>query len=159
MHPLSPPDPNSSVRDERGSVAVEFAIILPLLLALFLVIVDFGRAFNEWNDLNQVAGEGARFAAVNRGPDGTSDNLKEALQAQLDTAELREGSDRTDPATILICYDDPRPGQPVKVEISADYPLMDYVTGFFDEPPTVTIRGSATMRLEAVPSFPSDSCT
>ena len=158
MPSSSLPNRRPATRDERGAVAVEFAIILPLLLALFLVIVDFGRAFNEWNDLNQVAGEGARFAAVNRGPDGTSDNLKEALQAQLDTAELREGSSRTAAAEIRICYDDPRPGQPVKVQIVADYPLLDYITGFFNEPPKVTIRGSATMRLEAVPTFPSDSC-
>ena len=33
------------MRDERGATAVEFALILPLLLVLVLGIAEFGRAF------------------------------------------------------------------------------------------------------------------
>ncbi len=34
-------------RGERGAAAVEFALVLPLLVALVLGIVDFGRAYNQ----------------------------------------------------------------------------------------------------------------
>ena len=47
---------------------VEMALVMPILLFLALGIVDFGRAMNYWNDVNQIAADGARFAAVNKNP-------------------------------------------------------------------------------------------
>jgi Flp pilus assembly protein TadG len=53
------------VRDrERGAAAVEFALLLPLLLLLVFGIVDFGRALNAQITLTQAAREGARLAAL-----------------------------------------------------------------------------------------------
>ena len=49
---------------ERGAVAVEFALILPLLVMLVFGIVDFGRAYNAQITLTQAAREGARMAAL-----------------------------------------------------------------------------------------------
>ncbi len=51
-------------RPERGAVAVEFALILPLLMVLVFGIIDFGRAFNAQVSLTQAAREGARLAAL-----------------------------------------------------------------------------------------------
>ena len=47
---------------------IEMALVLPILLFLALGIVDFGRAINYWNDVNQIAADGARFAAVDKNP-------------------------------------------------------------------------------------------
>jgi Flp pilus assembly protein TadG len=52
---------------ERGAVAVEMAVVLPLLLMLLLGIVEFGRAYNVQISLTQAAREGARFAAIHHG--------------------------------------------------------------------------------------------
>ena len=49
---------------ERGAVAVEMAIILPLLLMLLIGIIEFGRVFNVQISLSQAAREGARHAAI-----------------------------------------------------------------------------------------------
>ena len=49
---------------DRGSVAVEFALLLPLLLLLVFGIIDFGRALNAQITLTQAAREGARLAAL-----------------------------------------------------------------------------------------------
>jgi hypothetical protein len=38
-----------ATRGERGAVAVEFAIILPVLLLILLGIMEFGRAYNAAN--------------------------------------------------------------------------------------------------------------
>ena len=55
------------VRDrERGATAVEFALLLPVLLLLLFGIVDFGRALNAQITLTQAAREGARLAALNQ---------------------------------------------------------------------------------------------
>ena len=58
----------SRFRNETGQAVVEFALVLPLLVALLLLIVGFARVFNEYNDLNQMAADGARFAAVGNFP-------------------------------------------------------------------------------------------
>ena len=49
---------------DRGSVAVEFALLLPLLMLLVFGIIDFGRALNAQITLTQAAREGARVAAL-----------------------------------------------------------------------------------------------
>ena len=53
------------LRSERGAAMVEFAIVLPVVLALVLGIVDFGKAFNYDNDLTELSATAARTAAVN----------------------------------------------------------------------------------------------
>jgi Flp pilus assembly protein TadG len=49
---------------DRGSVAVEFALLLPVLLLLIFGVIDFGRAINDQITLTQAAREGARLAAL-----------------------------------------------------------------------------------------------
>jgi Flp pilus assembly protein TadG len=51
-------------RRERGAVAVEMAIILPLLLLVVGGIVDFGRAAFTQNVVTNAAREGARMRAL-----------------------------------------------------------------------------------------------
>jgi Flp pilus assembly protein TadG len=49
---------------DRGATAVEFALLLPVLLLLLFGIIDFGRALNAQITLTQAAREGARLAAL-----------------------------------------------------------------------------------------------
>ena len=49
---------------DRGVAAVEFALLLPMLLLLIFGIIDFGRALNAQITLTQAAREGARIASV-----------------------------------------------------------------------------------------------
>lgn len=51
-------------REERGQGLVEFALVLPILLALVLGIIEFGWALNGKITLNSAVREGARAAAV-----------------------------------------------------------------------------------------------
>ena len=51
-------------RDDRGVTAVEFAIILPLLLMLVFGIVEFGRAYQARLTVTHAAREGVRVLAV-----------------------------------------------------------------------------------------------
>lgn len=61
---------------------VEFALILPVFLLLLLIAVDFGRLFFTYIQLNNIAREGAAYAAANP----TTDN------ATLTTVALRESN-------------------------------------------------------------------
>lgn len=49
---------------ERGAAAVEFAIVVPLLLALVLGIVEFSRIYNVQIMVTNAAREGARTMAI-----------------------------------------------------------------------------------------------
>ncbi len=58
-----PPSRGRTVRD-RGAVAVEFAIVVPVLLLIVFGIIDFGRAINAQIVLTGAAREGVRLAAL-----------------------------------------------------------------------------------------------
>ncbi|NMR29402.1 TadE/TadG family type IV pilus assembly protein [Crystallibacter degradans] len=51
-------------KSENGAAAVEFALVLPLLLLALLGVIEFGRAYNVQISLTQAAREGARYAAI-----------------------------------------------------------------------------------------------
>ena len=53
------------IKSEKGASAVEFALILPILVILVFGIVQFGIAYNNYIALTHAAREGARLAAVN----------------------------------------------------------------------------------------------
>ncbi|MCX6395867.1 MAG: pilus assembly protein [Propionibacteriales bacterium] len=56
--------------DERGAAALEFALIVPILIALVFGIADFGWAINRDTMVNNAAREGAREGSLN--PDATA---------------------------------------------------------------------------------------
>lgn len=49
---------------ERGAAAVEFALVVPVLLLLLVGIMEFSRAFNTQATLSAAAREGARTIAM-----------------------------------------------------------------------------------------------
>ena len=85
------------LHEQHGTAMVEMALVMPILVVLVFGIVDFGRAMNYWNDVNQIAADGARFAAVNRNPGddpstpGVDVEFREWLRSQAITGELKDG--------------------------------------------------------------------
>jgi Flp pilus assembly protein TadG len=64
--------------NERGAAAVEFAILLPLLLLLVLGTIEFGRAYNAQITLTNAARDGVRVMAVANDPDGAQTAARNA---------------------------------------------------------------------------------
>jgi Flp pilus assembly protein TadG len=127
---------------EKGQSAVEFALVIPLLCLVIIAILHFGKVMNYWLDLNHVASEGARKAAVNTF--ATDAGYETYIRSRLETDELRTGGTTSipSPATIGVCLPEGSDvGDPVTVHVAADYSLP-----FIGA--TVTLRGTATMRLE-----------
>lgn len=56
--------PRRSRRGDRGVVAVEMALVLPLLVFVLMAIIDFSRAYNTQIQLSQAAREGARLVSM-----------------------------------------------------------------------------------------------
>ena len=61
---MTRPPSSSRKASDRGSVAVEFALVLPALLLILFGIIDFGRALNAQIVLTGAAREGVRLAAL-----------------------------------------------------------------------------------------------
>ena len=55
------------VHREHGAVAMEFALIMPVLLLILFGTIEFGRVYSQWQVFNGAAREGARCAAVQAG--------------------------------------------------------------------------------------------
>ncbi|HEX5825770.1 MAG TPA: TadE/TadG family type IV pilus assembly protein [Candidatus Limnocylindrales bacterium] len=52
-------------RRQRGQSLAEFALILPVLLLLVLMTIDFGRLFYSWITITNSARVAANYAAIN----------------------------------------------------------------------------------------------
>jgi hypothetical protein len=67
-------------RKSSGQSLVEFAIVVPVILTVLLMAVDFGRVYLGWVDLTNVARIGANFAAAN--PDAWQGSGDTAVQTR-----------------------------------------------------------------------------
>lgn len=144
----------SRIRGESGQSIVEFAIVLPLVIVVILALADFGRALFMFLEAEHAASDAARMAAVDfTPPAGTS--LQNYLQQSLVFGELGSGSGSGAGAQgkAKLCIDFPNTssnrGDPVRVKVTDSF---NFVPGGII-PGSVTIAGSATMRLEQLPSY------
>jgi len=141
------------IRDARGQSAVEFAVILPLVVAVILALADFGRALFMYLEAEHAAGDGARLAAVNFQPG--SGNLATYLQNNLTFGELKNGATGAGaqgPAKVCISYpnNDNTRGAPVRVVVATSF---NWIPGGVI-PGNIKIAGGATMRLEQDSAVP-----
>lgn len=122
-------------RLEDGAAAVEFALVVPLLLLVMLAIIDFGWIFNQQLSLTAAAREGARHMAIH------ADDSDAQTEAEA-RAEVVAGV----PVTITYeatCSEDAT-DDVVTMRVTAP---MDDLTGWMDAiNPGATISGVGSMR-------------
>ena len=125
---------------ERGAAAVEFALILPLLIVLVFGIVQFSIAYNRTQGLHAAAREGARLASL---PQTTLTDINTRVTSALAGVPL-SGSAliSVNPKSTKPCQN--RSGQTVTVTVSAvtdlDIPLWGSVSK--------TLTGKGQFRCE-----------
>lgn len=134
--------------DESGVVAIEFALVLPIILIFMFAIIQFGQLFNHLNDSNQIAANGARFAAVDNNPGGST--LQNYLVGQGDTQHLRDNAK----VCITLPTGSSTVGNPVKVSVSSSFTLIPLLGGA-----TLSLNGHATMRIERAPTKYTPGCS
>jgi Flp pilus assembly protein TadG len=66
-------------RGASGQALVEFALVIPIFLLLFMALFDLGSAVFTYNSLTNAAREGARLAIVNQDVTKISDRVKNAV--------------------------------------------------------------------------------
>ncbi len=125
------------LRGERGASAVEFGLIVPILLILVLGIVEFGHAFQVQGTLSAAAREGARAMALRN----DQAQAKDAVQAA--AAALNPGvSDAQISISPAAC---PTGVTTQNVTLTIDYP-MPLFTDFFGA--SIELTGTGVMRCQ-----------
>ena len=118
-------------RRDEGQAVTEFALVLPLLAGLVLIMVLLGKSLYAYIQVTHSANEGARLAAVNQ------------PQSQSLAAYLRSVAALPGGATVAICYPNgtQNVGDPVQVDVFASGSWVPVIN-------IGQIKSSATMRLE-----------
>jgi Flp pilus assembly protein TadG len=100
---------------ESGQAAVEFAIVLPLLLILIIAIFEFGRAWEIYHAVTDAARLGARSAVV-ADPVTTQDSVYAIVRRALARAAVDPAG-----ATITLTGWRTGTGTPATVTIQVPY--------------------------------------
>jgi Flp pilus assembly protein TadG len=111
-----------SKASERGAVAVEFALLVPVLILLILGIIEFGRAYNVQATLTNAAREGVRAMAINNSQSAARTAAKTAT-AQLKPS-LADSNVSFSASTCVV-------GSQMTVTISYNLSTMTGIAGPF----------------------------
>jgi len=136
-------------RDQEGAAAVEFALLLPLLVLLLFGMIEFGLAFNTRIQATNAAREAARRAVV--GIDNWSD-----LGGGLPFWQVvRQDAGVASISNCVLATEDVLGGN---LTVSFDYPLNLRIPFMPNPPSWQTGRASASMRIEqlSAPAGPGD---
>lgn len=134
---------------ETGQSLVEFTMILPLFVLLFMSMVEFGRAFHTWLLITNAAREGARVAAVQSDLSTVQNRVYDSFCANYPS------QCNIDPSRVTISTTNVQGSRGSMVEVDVTYDF-EWVTPIGDivnlvsggNLPNLTIRSHASMRLE-----------
>lgn len=118
-------------RDSSGASAVEFAMVLPVLLAVLVGVLEFGRALWLRHDMQFAVEEAARFALAN----DTATTTAISARASSRLAAIGPNSAVVQIATIIDA---------AAVTITASTDFQPVVPGLLP-PGTITLTARARM--------------
>lgn len=122
-------------RDERGAAAVEFAIVVPVLLLLVVGIAEFGRAYSTAAVLSGAAREGARTMALQN----STSAARTAAQGAATGLTLSSSQIAISPSACPAAGS----GTTTLMTVTITYP-MPFLSGVFGS--SVTLHGKGVMR-------------
>lgn len=128
-------------RHRRGGYAVEFALVLPVLLAVMATVIDYGWFFFQQTMAVHAVGEAARTAAmVEEGGAGTQVAV-DLIAEHMATAGVDCGSGSVS-CTVEPDYSDSEGMRVLRVDLSIDFAGL---IGFVPVPLTIHARSSAML--------------
>lgn len=132
-------DRRLSFTSDDGAAAVEFAIVSMVLILLLVGIIQFGYIFNQWQQIEHAAREGARWASLGN----AASDVHATVQAAAPGVTLPAGQ-------IVISPGDPTsalPGTPITVSVSTNVQVFAPIMGEFVGT-AVPLTATATQRVE-----------
>jgi Flp pilus assembly protein TadG len=138
--------------DSRGIAAVEFAMIVPILLLMFVCISDFGIGIYTNMQVENAAQYGAEYAVVN-GYDTSaitnavrgSTSLNNISVSPTQFCGCPSGSSITSTSCTATCSDGSTAGTFVQVSVAHDYSTLISYPGL---PASFHLASQSTARLQ-----------
>jgi Flp pilus assembly protein TadG len=127
-------------RERRGAAAIEFAMVLPVLLALLFGIIEYGWIFFQQSNILAAAREGARYGVTfeQAGSPTPTSAAQARVATVLDSYGISSGT-----ATITATQSGSTPSEVLTVQVVVPYtPLIGLV------PTPDNLTGQMTMLLE-----------
>ncbi len=118
------------LKKNRGASAVEFAIVLPLLVLLIFGIVELSLALYDQAMITNASREGARFGIVYRSPAVTDAEITGTVNNYLGRHLITLGGKRSpsgDPvtgATVIVTRTGASPGGDIRVRVGYTYGFL-----------------------------------
>lgn len=140
--------PTTRLKGSSGQSLAEFAIAVPMLLLLFIGMVEFARGWMVRQVIVNVAREGARLAVV---PTSTQATVAARVDSLLTAGGINPANASV---TINTCDGTACAGQPDVVQISVPYqfalvgPVLNFVCGSGCSLGTVNLTSTSRMRSE-----------
>jgi Flp pilus assembly protein TadG len=142
----------------RGQSVVELALLLPVLVLILLIALDFGRIFVGWITINNMARIGANYATIHPTAwEAPSDAAKAAQRIRYE-ALMRADAQRAgctlpvtlDPPTFLDASPNSyKFGSQVRVEVTCSFQLITpLISGLVGDPSgNIDVSASTTFTI------------
>ncbi len=132
----------------RGAAAVELAVLLPFLMLLFLIALDFGRVFYGSQTVSQCSRGGVYYESFRNDPLGQVEmpytSYQQATMADGSNLSLNSGTD------VAVAYGTTSNGRPM-VSVSTVH-RFSTITNLLASPYNVT-RSIKMREVPVVPDF------
>jgi Flp pilus assembly protein TadG len=132
------------LKREDGTAAVEFAILLPLLMLILFGIIEFGFILYNVAVVTNASREGARYGIVMVDPKHSSDEIEGVVNAYIEDRLIRAT------ATPRVAGANGPSGGDLTVSVDLTYDFLvlpNFVTGL-GEDGSLKVTATSVMKME-----------
>jgi Flp pilus assembly protein TadG len=134
-----------TVRDDRGTMALEMVLLTPLMITFILALVGLGRVVEAQSQVDGAARDAARAASLSRTRPAAQANAHEAANLTLTDGKKHWCQNVVDPSVDFSQW---RRGGQVSVAVSCKIDLTGLsLAGFLPSP---TMTGTATAPIDTL---------
>lgn len=127
--------------NERGASAVEFALLLPVLMLVLFGTIEFGMVMYSREVLTNASREGARAGIVQQTPKPTVGQIQGVVTNYLTNTGIN-------PANVTVTVTGAGGVFPNNLTVSASYPYQFFAPGILMLGNTITLTAQTVMRHE-----------
>jgi len=127
--------------DERGASAVEFALVLPVLMLILFGTIEFGMVMYSREVLTNASREGARAGIVQQIPKPTTGEIQSVVTTYLSGTGIN-------PANVTITVSGAGSVFPNNLTVSASYPYQFFAPGILGLGSSITLTTQTVLRHE-----------
>jgi Flp pilus assembly protein TadG len=127
--------------NERGASAVEFAIVLPVLMFILFGTIEFGMIMFSREVLTNAGREGARAGIVQQIPKPTMGEIQNVVTTYLSKAGIK-------PSDVTVTVTGAQGVFPNNLTVSTSYPYKFASAGLLGLGNSITLTTQTVMRHE-----------